>query len=333
MFNYLHWLPLSTRIQLKVLTLIYWPYIGQTPKYLRACLPLPLLFICYAHLTDIISLSCEQILLFLKHKPLPPLVLHSGTNSPLAKTLKVQSIPIATAHPKGRVCSTTPHEFVLTGDFNIQVNNPTDSFPSQFLSSLSAFNFIQHETTQESGHTHDLVITSVSSDLVITSVSSSPANSIHPIFTKLSIKSSPSFAHSVVSAPSTSSLSNSTLKHHPFSPIPQQTAMISCLHAIPLCHNSSINMLQSLLSSRLTQKSMVQFFSSSSQIITLLSRTSIQTIRRLRNSQEAQNLDKQMPQPTSFSQKTLPVISCSLKFIQPSKSLENCKHPSSPYLL
>src|SRR6218665_3160567 len=77
---------------------------------------------------------------------------------------------------------------------------------------------------------------------------------------------------------------------------------------------------------------MVQFFSSSSQIITPTSRTSIQTIRRPRHSQEAQTLDQQIPQPTSFSQKTLPIISCSFKFIQPSKSLANSKQSSSPLL-
>src|SRR6218665_2753952 len=38
---------------------------------------------------------------------------------------------------------------------------------------------------------------------------------------------------------------------------------------------------------------MVQFFSLSSQIITPPSRTSIQTIRRPRHSQEAQNIDQQ----------------------------------------
>src|SRR6218665_3978422 len=76
---------------------------------------------------------------------------------------------------------------------------------------------------------------------------------------------------------------------------------------------------------------MVQFFSSSSQIITPPSRTSIQTIRRPRHSQETQNLDQQIPQPTSFSQKALPIISCSFKFIQPSKSMENCKQSSSTW--
>src|SRR6218665_3018848 len=81
--------------------------------------------------------------------------------------------------------------------------------------------------------------------------------------------------------------------------------MISCLPTIPLCQNSYINTLQSLLSSKLTQNSMVQFFSTSSQTITPPPRTSIQTIRRPRHSQEAQPLDKQigLPQPTSFNQK------------------------------
>src|SRR6218665_2222195 len=54
------------------------------------------------------------------------------------------------------------------------------------------------------------------------------------------------------------------------------------------------------------KKSMVQFFTSSSQIITPPTRTSIQTIRRPRHSQETENIDQQIhctPQPTSFSQK------------------------------
>src|SRR6218665_487124 len=81
--------------------------------------------------------------------------------------------------------------------------------------------------------------------------------------------------------------------------------MISCLPTIPLCQNSYINTLQSLLSSKLTQNSMGQFFSTISQIITPPPRTGIQTIRRPRHSQEAQPLDKQigLPQPTSFNQK------------------------------
>src|SRR6218665_2450564 len=91
----------------------------------------------------------------------------------------------------------------------------------------------------------------------------SPANSTHPlIITRYSRNSTsshhlahhPSFAHSVVSVLSTSNLSNLTSKRPPFSPIPKQTTMISSLHTIPLCQTSSINTLQSLLSSKLTQK-------------------------------------------------------------------------------
>src|SRR6218665_3624716 len=101
--------------------------------------------------------------------------------------------------------------------------------------------------------------------------------------------------------------------------------MISCLHTIPLCQTSSINTLQSLLSSKLMKKIHGSILFSSSHIITPPpSRTSIQTLGRPRHSQETQNIDQQIPQPTSFSQKTLPIISCSFKFVQPSKSLENC---------
>src|SRR6218665_1801254 len=94
------------------------------------------------------------------------------------------------------VVATTPHEFVLTDDFNIQVDKPTDSFPSQFLSSLSAFNLIQHVSfpTQQSGHTLDLVITSFSSDLSPTlscELNTSAPSDHYQIFTKLNIKPSP----------------------------------------------------------------------------------------------------------------------------------------------
>src|SRR6218665_4032144 len=41
MFDYLHWLPLIARIQLKALTLIYRSHIGQAPRYLRDFIRLP----------------------------------------------------------------------------------------------------------------------------------------------------------------------------------------------------------------------------------------------------------------------------------------------------
>jgi len=40
--------------------------------------------------------------------------------------------------------ATTPHEFMITGDFNIHLDNPTDHLTSQFLSLLSSFNLTQH---------------------------------------------------------------------------------------------------------------------------------------------------------------------------------------------
>src|SRR6218665_1982263 len=54
MFDHLHWLPLIARIQLKVLTLISARILVKLPGIyvtLFACLPLPSLFVRYAHLT------------------------------------------------------------------------------------------------------------------------------------------------------------------------------------------------------------------------------------------------------------------------------------------
>ena len=48
---------------------------------LVACLPLPSLFVRYAHLTVMISLSRERGLLWLRHEPLQSLTLRFGTNS------------------------------------------------------------------------------------------------------------------------------------------------------------------------------------------------------------------------------------------------------------
>ena len=42
------------------------------------------------------------------------------------------------------LAATTPHEFIITGDFNIHVDNCTNHFTSEFLSLLSSFNLTQH---------------------------------------------------------------------------------------------------------------------------------------------------------------------------------------------
>jgi len=63
--------------------------------------------------------------------------------------------------------ATTPHEFLLTGDFNLHLVNTTDHFTSQILSVLSSFNLTQHVDfpTHNKRHILDLVITSSDSTL------------------------------------------------------------------------------------------------------------------------------------------------------------------------
>ena len=74
------------------------------------------------------------------------------------------------------MASTTPHEFLITGDFNIHVDDHTDSNAAQFLTLLDQANLTQHVTfpTHRQSHTLDLVITSIDSTL-------SPSNSYSPI--------------------------------------------------------------------------------------------------------------------------------------------------------
>jgi len=42
------------------------------------------------------------------------------------------------------LAATTPHEFIITCDFNIHLDNSTDTLASQFLSMLFSFNLTQH---------------------------------------------------------------------------------------------------------------------------------------------------------------------------------------------
>jgi len=42
------------------------------------------------------------------------------------------------------LAATTPHEFIITGDFNIYLDNPADHLASQFLCLLSSFKVTQH---------------------------------------------------------------------------------------------------------------------------------------------------------------------------------------------
>jgi hypothetical protein len=74
------------------------------------------------------------------------------------------------------LASTTPHEFLITGDFNIHVDDHTDSNAAQFLTLLDQANLTQHVNfpTHCQSHTLDLVITPTDSTL-------SPSISYSPI--------------------------------------------------------------------------------------------------------------------------------------------------------
>lgn len=50
---------------------------------------------------------------------------------------------------------------ILTGDFNLHIDNPSDSASKEFLNILHCMDFTQHVTqpTHNRGHTLDLVIT------------------------------------------------------------------------------------------------------------------------------------------------------------------------------
>ena len=86
--------------------------------------------------------------------------------------------------------ATTPHEFLITGDFNIHTDNHSDLHSQQFLSLLKNANLNQHVNfpTHQAGHTLDLVITTKDSTLSPTITHSLVSPSDHfPIFTSLVI--------------------------------------------------------------------------------------------------------------------------------------------------
>ena len=86
--------------------------------------------------------------------------------------------------------ATTPHEFLITGDFNIHTDNHSDLHSQQFLSLLNNANLTQHVNfpTHQAGHTLDLVITTKDSTLSPTITHSLVSPSDHfPIFTSLVI--------------------------------------------------------------------------------------------------------------------------------------------------
>jgi len=92
------------------------------------------------------------------------------------------------------LAATTPHEFLITGDFNLHLDKPDDSQVKQFLSALDSTNLTQHVSfpTHRDHHILDLIITPTSSSLhpVIDYSSVSPSDHF-PIFSALSISPLP----------------------------------------------------------------------------------------------------------------------------------------------
>jgi len=88
------------------------------------------------------------------------------------------------------LAATTPHEFLITGDFNLHLDHPDDSQVKQFLAALDSTNLTQHVSfpTHRDHHILDLVITPTSSSLnpVIDHSPVSPSDHL-PIFSSLSI--------------------------------------------------------------------------------------------------------------------------------------------------
>merc|ERR1712030_242557 len=61
----------------------------------------------------------------------------------------------------GSLLHTQFDKFILCGDFNIHVDNPSDKTATEFLSLLDSMDLVQHVSgpTHNKGHTLDLVIT------------------------------------------------------------------------------------------------------------------------------------------------------------------------------
>ena len=90
--------------------------------------------------------------------------------------------------------ATTLHEFIITGDFNIHLDDHLDSSSQEFTDLLSSTNLTQHVSVSTHIHNHklDLVITSFHTNLFPTIPQSFITVSDHfPIFTHLNLTHTP----------------------------------------------------------------------------------------------------------------------------------------------
>jgi len=87
----------------------------------------------------------------------------------------------------------TSHEFLITGDFSIRVDDLTDSNAIQFLSLLDHANLTRHVLfpTHRNAHTLDLVITSANSTLSPTVTLPISTTDHFPVICSLKISNSP----------------------------------------------------------------------------------------------------------------------------------------------
>jgi hypothetical protein len=91
------------------------------------------------------------------------------------------------------LAATTPHEFLITGDFNLHLDDHSNSQVKQFLSVLDSTNLTQHVSfpTHRELHTLDLVITPTSSIPPVIDYSPVSPSDHFPIFSSLSLSPLP----------------------------------------------------------------------------------------------------------------------------------------------
>jgi Endonuclease-reverse transcriptase len=90
------------------------------------------------------------------------------------------------------LAATTSHEFLITGDFNLHLDDYQKSQTNQFLSVLDSFNLVQLVTfpTHHDAHTLDLIITTADSSPKISYSRISPSDHF-PVYSQLSIQPLP----------------------------------------------------------------------------------------------------------------------------------------------